>query len=81
MHSFSQLKQEFTRTFSYKISFIKVNQLKIDSSKPPTGTSPSEEKPAAKGKEDDDGLYDPSLFVFINFDWNLTRRYHYKSLV
>ncbi|XP_020630470.1 ATP-dependent RNA helicase DDX19A-like [Orbicella faveolata] len=31
-----------------------VNQLKIDNSKPPTGTSPSEEKPAAKGQEDDD---------------------------
>jgi len=41
-----------------------VNQLKIDNSKPPTGTSPSEEKPAAKGQEDDDGLYDPSLFHY-----------------
>ena len=54
------------------ISFIKVNQLKIGNSNPPTGSSPSEENPAAKGQEDDDGLYDPSLFLSINFDWNFS---------
>ena len=54
------------------VSFIKVNQLKIDTSRPPAVSS--EEKPAAEGQEDDDGLYDPSLFLSINFDWN-------KSLV
>ena len=50
------------------VSFIKVNQLKIDTSRPPAVSS--EENPAAEGQEDDDGLYGPSLFLSINFDWN-----------
>ena len=38
---------------SYKSFFYQVNQLTLDNSKPSTGTLPSEEKPAAKGQEDD----------------------------
>jgi len=42
--------KELVRTFGYKSFFYRVNQLEIDNSRPPTGTSPSEEMQIPKKK-------------------------------